>query len=98
MNEAYVSTRPERKTGLKQRSLTKWHLAPFCEQVQTSVRHLSLTTGSCSVQKELPVPVSWLALMLLWDGSDAPHLNTLNPSTPSPLFFAKEQNKVHVNM
>lgn len=73
MNQAYVSTRPEREAGLKQRSLTNWHLAPFCEQVQTSVRHLSLTTGSFSVQKELPVPVSWLALMLLWDGPDAPH-------------------------
>lgn len=79
MNVAYVSICPEREAGLKQRSLTQWHLAPFCEQVQASVRHLSLTTGSCSVQKELPVPVSWLALMLLWDGPEAPR--------PNPLLF-----------
>lgn len=72
MNQAYVSTCLKGEEGVKQLSLTTWHLAPFCVQVQTSVRHLGLTTGSCSVQKELPVPVSWLALMSLWDGPDGP--------------------------
>lgn len=37
---AYVSTNLKGEEAVKQLRLTAWHLPPFCDRVQTSVRHL----------------------------------------------------------
>lgn len=70
MDRAYVSTCQRREEGVKQLGLTAWHLPPFLCASSNKCPSPRLTTGSCCVQKELPVPVSWPALMWLWDGLD----------------------------